>query len=263
MTLARLPNETGRRRWRPREETAMSTPFARFLTTDDPPQDPGRRTAIAGIGAGALAALLGGCVGATLAPRALDTARAPRVGASFTYGYRSDWSQIAPRTLVYTVTAVNGQGVQDRLMQQGEPNSGGERLFTSVWEIAARPLTNLMVHEFSPYLLAFGDAPIGERVNVSVPPAEWGTTWTTTARAVGMEQVSVPAGNFDALRVEILGTRLFLRGQMDTVSDPVRLYATAWLAPAVKRTVRFAYQTQAAALNLLYRDHYDLQSFQA
>jgi hypothetical protein len=231
--------------------------------TEEPLQDPGRRTALAGIGAGALAALLGGCVGATLAPRALDPARAPRVGATWTYGYRSGWSQIAPRTLVYTATVVNAQGIQDRLMQQGDPNSGGERLFTSIWEIASRPLTNLMVHEFSPYLLAFGDVPIGERVNVSVPPAEWGTTWTTTARAVGTESVTVAAGTFDAVRVEILGTRLFLAGQMDSTADAVRLYATAWLAPAVRRSVRFTFQTQAAQLNLLARDSYELQSFKA
>jgi hypothetical protein len=255
---------TNRPPWRrqSREETVMQIPFARF-PTEEPPRNPGRRSAIAGIGAGALAALLGGCVGATLAPRALDTERAPRVGASWIYGYRSGWSQIAPRTLVYTVTVVNGQGVQDRLTQQGDPNSGGERLFTSIWEIASRPLTNLMVHEFSPYLLAFGDVPTGERVSVSMPPVEWGTTWTTTARAVGSESVSVPAGTFNALRVEILGTRLFLGGQMDPAAAAVRLYATAWLAPAVKRTVRFTFQTQAAQLNLLARDYYELQSFKA
>jgi hypothetical protein len=224
---------------------------------------PGRRRVIAGLGAGAVAALVGGCAGTTLAPRTVDAGLAPKVGATWTYGYRSDWSQIAPRALIYTATAVTEQGVQDHLTQQGAPGSGGDRLFTSAWEIADRPLTQLMVHEFSPYLLAFNDVPIGERVTVSMPPVNWGTTWTTTARAVGTERVSVPAGTFDAMRIEILGTRLFVAGQMDPNSDAVRLYATAWLAPAVKRTVRFNFQTQAAALNLLSRDHFELQSFRA
>lgn len=232
-------------------------------TSAGTPALPGRRRVIAGLGAGAVAALVGGCAGTTLAPRTVDAGLAPKVGASWTYGYRSDWSQIAPRTLIYTVIAVNEQGIQDRLAQQGAPGSGGERLFTSAWEIADRPLTQLMVHEFSPYLLAFNDVPIGERVTVTMPPANWGTTWTTTARAVGTERVSVPAGTFDAMRIEILGTRLFISGQMDPNSDAVRLYATAWLAPAVKRTVRFSFQTQAAALNLLSRDHFELQSFRA
>jgi len=236
----------------------IETPF-----TDGAPSAPGRRRLISGLGAGAVMALAGGCVAPTLAPRAIVMSDAPRVGSTWTFGYRSDWSAVAPRTLSYTVTAVTGQGVRDRLAQQGAPGDGGERLFTSAWEVAARPLTNLMVHEFSPYLLAFGNVPIGERVNVTMAPENWGTSWTTTARAVGTERVSVPAGSFDAVRVEILGTRLFVAGQMDDAADPVRLYATAWLAPAAKRAVRFTYQTQAARLNLLARDHYELQGFKA
>ncbi len=224
---------------------------------------PGRRRLISVLGAGAASMVLGGCAGAKLAPRALDRERAPKVGASWTYGFRSDWRNIAPRTLIYTVTAVNDQGVQDRLSDPSSPGSGGERLFTSAWEIAERPITNLLVHEFSPYLLAFGNPPINERVNVAMPPVNWGTTWTTTARAVGTERVSVPAGSFDAVRVEILGTRLFVAGQMDSVADPVRLYATAWLAPAVKRSVRLTFETQAQQLNLLSREHYELRSHQA
>lgn len=224
---------------------------------------PSRRRLISALGAGAVSMVLGACVAPTLAPRSLDRARAPKVGASWTYGFRSDWRNIAPRTLIYTVTAVNDQGVQDRLSDPSSPGSGGERLFTSAWEIAERPITNLLVHEFSPYLLAFGNPPINERVNVTMPPVNWGTTWTTTARAIGTERVSVPAGSFDALRIEILGTRLFVGGQMDSTSDPVRLYATAWLAPAVKRSVRFTFETQAQQMNLLSRAHYDLQSYNA
>ncbi len=225
---------------------------------------PSRRVVIKSLGAGAVASLVGACAApATLAPRTVAAELAPSVGTTWTYGYRSDWSAVGPRTLTYTVTAVTGQGIQDRLAQQGAPGSGGERLFTSAWEIAARPLTNLMVHEFSPYALAFGGVPTGARINVTMPTVNWGTTWTTTARAVGTERVSVPAGSFDAVRIEILGTRLFVAGQMDSAADVVRLYATAWLAPAVKRSVRFTFQTQAAQLNLLSRDHFELQSFKA
>jgi hypothetical protein len=237
------------------------------LSEDFPPaavlEMPNRRRVIAGLGAGAVMALAGGCAAPTLAPRTVVKDRAPRIGATFTYGYRSGWSNVAPRTLAYKVVSVSEQGIQDSLGEPGSPGSGGDRFFASIWEIADRPLTNLMVHEFSPYLLAFGDPPIGERVEVSVPPATWGTTWTTTAHAVGSERVSTPAGSFDAVRVEIVGTRLFVSGQMDSTSDPVRMYATAWLAPAVKRSVRFIFQTQAEQLNLLSRDHYELQSYQA
>jgi len=118
---------------------------------------PSRRRATSGLGAGAIAALAGACAApAALAPRTVVAERAPRAGATWAYGHRSEWPGVAPRTLAYTVTAVTGQGVQDRLSQEGSAGNG-ERLFTPVWEIAARPLAGRMVHELSPYLLAFGD----------------------------------------------------------------------------------------------------------
>ena len=221
-----------------------------------------RRRTLAVIGVGGLAALAGACAGPPMSPaRQLDAATAPKVGSTWTYAYRSEWKNVAPRSLAYTVTAVNEKGVQDRLAPPDAPANGVEHLFTSAWQIVARPYTDVMVHEFSPYLLAFGALAVGERSSVTVPPPGWGTDWTTTARAAGTERVQVPAGTFDAIRVEILGTRLYLAGQMDDAADPVRLYATAWFAPAVKRTVRFTYRTQAALLNPLARDHYELQGF--
>jgi hypothetical protein len=48
---------------------------------------------------------------------------------------------------------------------------------------------------------------------------------------------------------------------MDDAADPVRIYATAWFAPAVKRLVRFSYMTEAQRLNPLVRDHLDLVSY--
>lgn len=226
------------------------------------PESPRRRKAIAAMGAGALAVLTGACAGPPqLPPRQVDASRAPKVGSTWTYAYRSGWKNVAPRSLAYTVTGVDGKGVQDRLAAPDAPAAGAERLFTSAWEIVARPYTDIMVHEFSPYLLAFGDLAVGARASVTVPPPGWGTDWTTTARVAGAERVQVAAGTFDAIRVEILGTRLYLRGQMDDAADPVRLYATAWFAPAVRRTARFTYETQAARLNPLARDHFELQSF--
>ena len=235
---------------------------SRVLEAARNPDSLHRRKAIAALGAGALAALASACAGPPkLPPRQVDAARAPKIGSTWTYAYRSGWKNVAPRTLAYTVTGVDGRGVQDRLAAPDTPAAGVEHLFTSAWEIVARPYTDIMVHEFSPYLLAFGDLAVGERSGVAVPPPGWGTDWTTTARVAGTEKVRVAAGTFDAIRVEILGTRLYLRGQMDDAADPVRLYATAWFAPAVRRTARFTYETQAARLNPLARDHFELQGF--
>jgi hypothetical protein len=225
------------------------------------PLSPVRRKVLQGLGAGTLTALLGGCVTPALPPRPLDSARAPRVGDSWQYQYRSAWAQIPQRRLAYTVLAVGPEGVRDRLSVEGEAGPGSERLFGSAPEIVNRALPGLLVHEFSPYLLAFGEVPAGNPFAVAVPPETFGTTWTGSARVTGSERVAVAAGTFDATRVDISATRLYIRGQMDDAEDPVWLYATAWFAPAAKRLVRFVYRTQAAQLNYLYQDFYELASY--
>ncbi|NJN40127.1 MAG: hypothetical protein HC807_03690, partial [Gammaproteobacteria bacterium] len=67
---------------------------------------PVRRRLISGLGAGAVMALAGGCVAPTLAPRTIVMSDAPRVGSTWTFGYRSDWSAVAPRTLTLTICVV-------------------------------------------------------------------------------------------------------------------------------------------------------------
>jgi len=221
----------------------------------------GRRRLVAGLGAGALLALVEGCVTPPpLPPRPIDAARAPKVGDTWQYRYSSAWNNVAPRMLWNSVTSVTGEGVGDRLSVDARSASGPAQLFTSGFQIVAFPYPGLVVEEFSPYFLAFGPAAVGERGAVAMPPASW-SQWTASARVVGNEGVTVPAGSFEATRVDIIGNRFFTAG-MDNAADPVTLNATAWFAPAAKRMVRFTYQTQAALFNLLSRDLYELVSYQ-
>jgi hypothetical protein len=187
----------------------------------------------------------------------VDRGRAPRIGDTWRYAYRSQWKQVASRMLDVTVVSVTDQEIGDRLTAEGAPTPSVDERFTSQLAIVARTLPGLLVYEFSPYLEAFGPVPAYGRV--SVPPPTWGTTWTVNARVVGVEQVMVAAGSFAATRVEILGSRPYI--QMDDAADPTWIFATAWFAPAVKRVVRFDYFTQAERLNPLTRDHCELVSY--
>jgi hypothetical protein len=219
---------------------------------------PDRRRFVAALGAGALAGLLGGCATA-LPPRPVDRARAPRVGDTWRYAYRGGWKQDVPRTLDYAVVSVTDQGIGDRLTLDGAATPAEERLFTSGFVLVERPFPGLLVRDFSPYLEAFGPLAPGDYA-VAMPPAQFGTAWSGTARVLGPEQVITPAGGFAATRVQIWGNRPFLSG-MDDAADPVQIYAAAWYAAAVKRVVRFDFQSQAQRLNPLARDHYELMSY--
>jgi hypothetical protein len=232
----------------------------RATMTDAFPRDPlspPRRRLVAALGAAGLTALLGACATPLPPPRPLDRARAPRVGDAWRYAYRSERKNVAPHTVDVTVASVTGQGIGDRLTVDGAPGPSADQLFTSQSAIVARVLPGVLVHEFSPYLESFG--PIPPQSPVAVPPPDWGTAWSVGARVAGVEPILVPAGRFDATRVEIYGSRPFI--QMDDAADPVWIYATAWFAPTVKRVVRFSYLTQAYRLNPLVRDHLELVSF--
>lgn len=217
---------------------------------------PTRRRVVAALGALGAGALLGGCAMASLPPRPLDRSRAPRVGDTWRYAYRSEWKNVVAHTVDVRVVTVTDQAIGDRLTVDGAASPSADHHFSSRLEIVARALPGVLVHEFSPYLEAFG--PIPAQGAVAVPPPNWGTAWSVGARVAGVEQILVPAGRFDATRVEIFGSRPFI--QMDDAADPVSIFGTAWFAPAVKRVVRFSYTTQAQRLNLLVRDHLELVS---
>ena len=218
----------------------------------------GRRRLVAALGAGGAAALLGACATA-LPPRPVDRARAPRIGDAWRYAYRSEWKQEPPRMVDYAVVSVTDQAIGDRLTLDGTASPWDDRPFGSGFALVARPFPGLVVRDFSPYLEAFGPLAPGVFA-VAMPPEQFGTAWSGTARVLGVEQVITAAGAFAATRVQLYGGRPFLSG-MDDAADPVQIYATAWYAPAVKRLVKFDFLTQALRLNPLARDHYELASY--
>ena len=229
--------------------------------TDAPGRGPvsaRRRRIVAALGAGGAAALLGACA-TVLPPRPVDRARAPRVGDTWRYAYRSEWKQDRPRRVDYAVVSVTEQGIGDRLTLDGAASPWEDRLFVSGFALVPRPFPGLVVNDFSPYLEAFGPLVPGTFA-VAMPPAQFGSAWWGTARVLGPEQVVTAAGSFAATRVQFDGSRPFLSG-MDDAADPVRIYAAAWYASAVKRIIKFDFLTQALRLNPLTRDHYELASY--
>jgi hypothetical protein len=215
-----------------------------------------RRRALAALGALAAGAL-GACATA-LPPRPLDRARAPRVGETWRYAYRSAWKQDPPRMLDFTVVSVSERGVTDRLTIDGAAAPWHDGRFASGFALVERVLPGIVVQDFSPYFESFEPLVPGVFA-VAMPPAQFGTAWSGTARVLGTEQVLTAAGRFAATRVQLDGSRPFIG--MDDAADPVRIFATAWYASAVKRIVKLDFLSQAQRLNPLARDHYELAAY--
>ncbi len=221
----------------------------------EPPSPPRRRLVIAA-GLGALAA--------GVSPRLLAQQPAgravPSVGDTWRYQYRSEWRTVAPQTIDYVVGEVSPTAIRDRMTVVGLPGEDVQT-FTSTIENVNRALPGFMASEFSPYLQAFTSLAPTSSLPAPVMPrdAMFGLPWSIFVRVGGPERVTVPAGTFDALRVDLKGSRP--RYQLNTVAEPAYLYETVWFAPGPKRVVKHARIVTAWALNQLERDTYELASY--
>ncbi|HTO50721.1 MAG TPA: hypothetical protein VML91_23995 [Burkholderiales bacterium] len=190
------------------------------------------------------------------------------MGDTWQYAFRSVFRAPAARTLEVRVLEVGNEGLRDRIAAVGEPD-GEEHAFTSALEMVERPLgterrladrvvPRLTVFEFSPYLQGFGALPDGGAV--ATPAPAWGGPFTGRASLRGSERVAVPAGSFDAVRMDYeisRPTTVTLRPQI----DPVFTLGTVWYAAAVRRPVRWTVVTRAGALNILVDDTYELAAY--
>ena len=217
-----------------------------------------RRQFIGAIGAAAALAWLGGCATApVLPPRPVDPAIAPRAGDTWVYHYASIFRAVPPRTLEVQLQEVGPAGLRDRITIVGDPGDE-EHTFSSALEMAERPLGGLVLYDLSPYLQAFGPLPVGGAVAVPVP--NWGPRFYGVAKRRGVERLTVPAGSFDAIRIDYDISRP-PGGTLQPRSDPVFTLATAWYAPTVKRAVQWQVTTRGSALNILVGDTYQLASY--
>lgn len=216
-----------------------------------------RRRALGAAAALGAATVVPGCALPVAIQRPINPSQAPRAGDNWRYQYSSGWRSEPPRVFDVAVLET-GSGIRDRLTLAGGA-AGDERTFLGAWELVTRSLGGgFAVVEFSPYLTAFDGPVVGEQSVVRIPDASWGTQWSATGRAVSAGSVQTPAGAFEAVQVDVTGSRPYIRGQMDDAIDPVFLRASAWLSVRAKRVVRFTHQTFAARNNPLARDSYEL-----
>lgn len=229
-----------------------------------------RRRLIGALGAGALGALLGGCAAPPPPPplRSIDAAKTPRVGDLWRYEFRSVFRVPTARLLEVRVLEVGSDNLRDRVATVNEPEAD-EHAFDSSLQMVERPLAvdrspvqrflrRLTVFEFSPYLQAFG--PLPDEGSVAAPTPAFGGPFTGRARLRGAERVSVPAGSFDAVRMDYelsRPTTVTMRPEF----DPAFILATVWYVAAVKRPVRWTIVARAGDRNVLVDDTYELASY--
>jgi len=204
-----------------------------------------------GVAAPAPVALAAPSDAATHSPRPPVTGL-PATGSQWVYGFID--RQYSRRQIDVTVRAmrVNGSLIDESVAFSGPSDVETQR---SVSAGEARFFTHRFANgeeltEFAPYFLAVNSEKIpaiaiaatGYPVGSSSLPG-----FTSTARIQGWEQVTVPAGTFRALRVEMAGNRRLDFFTRDAVAGRFKL--TVWYAPEVRRFVRLEHMAWSA-----YRD---------
>lgn len=185
----------------------------------------------------------------------------PGVSSTWRYRYTSGWPTIPRRVLVHRVLDVSGGRVRESIT----PESGGAadvKTFDGSARIVTRLVDGLTLEEFSPFLQAFGQIDRGWRKgNIPAPPeAAFASGWTISASAAAEETVTVPAGSFKAIRVELSGALL---GAPRTAAQQVTEFnQRIWYAPQVKRVVKYERNSFDQSGTPMDRDRYELLDYQ-
>lgn len=164
------------------------------------------------------------------------TAPEIRVGGDWKYSLHDGYTKLSRGTLEYRVSSVQGDTVTVEMQHDGRQSI--ER-YTRDWNWRERPMTNLQNFRFDPPYPAL---PF---------PLEAGKTWRAFVKAtdpasgrvnrvridgkvLGWERVRVPAGEFDALKVQ----RLVYAGNADYFLTEEQIVEFDWYAPTLGRIVK-------------------------
>ncbi len=173
---------------------------------------------------------------ASIAPPAMALA-VPSVGDSWTYRHIDGWKNAVQKQITYQVTEVSGSLIRESVtLDNGQ---GGTLAYGKEPMALGVKYQGVEKTEFAPYLTAFLPLKEGERWNeIPFKPApSYGSAkpWRLKGRVVGEETVTVPAGKFRAIKVELTGTR---DTEVTSRAAPNAVEHTLWYVPAIKRVVR-------------------------
>ena len=163
------------------------------------------------------------------APRA---AGALAVGDTWTYRMARGGSQRAAHEV--KLTSVTPESIVEEVLGEGPVQRVEHRKGSYL-----APVGEITV--FSPYLLTLNPTTPGMRLgvdNFDSRTCNAGWSCSLSARVTGRERIQVPAGTFDAIRVDI-SQSWSTPSQTNDRGEMVSRTMTVWYAPEVRRAVKF------------------------
>ena len=190
---------------------------------------------------------------------AVDTAR-PRVGESWVYRRSGKWLTSPRGTYTLTVQSVSGSTVSEQL--RPGPDAVGVSAEDRRFGAAGAGFVQWsgLGIEFNPYLVAFGrPEALASASGFATPDvgSQW-MQWHSRMTVHGREAVSVPAGRFDALKVEVWSTRTGSGSLGSAHLEPVRMHYVVWYERGAKRYVKMRRTVTSAGSSVIDDDVFEL-----
>jgi hypothetical protein len=172
----------------------------------------------------------------------------PGAGTRWTYAFTDRHFGKQPEEITVSVLRVEGNSVEEAVTSSTkDARRVVESRTTRFYDHAVRG-DNLLI-EFAPYLVAAGGgkAPafIGDAPGYPIGPSGF-PGWRVRSEVQGWESVSLPAGTFKALRVNITGQRE--RDAFSNSPHTGRFTMSIWYAPEAMRAIRIEHQAFSGAL---------------
>jgi len=188
----------------------------------------------------------------------------PKVGDTFTYNVLNGRRRVDAMTVA--VAGLSSEGIVETLSDEKHGRLDGQRVFGLEFDpvrgFQERELPgHFFLAEFSPYA-APTQADIGKhwegiqsRLTITLSGSVR-ESWRLSLSVVGTERIRVPAGEFDAIKVEAVSDS---HRWADAGEGVVRM--TFWYAPELKRTVKIVRRLDASKIINAYTDVYELASY--
>jgi hypothetical protein len=193
------------------------------------------------LGCFAILAMFSGCAAPPAyvpkdAPASLS-APAVKVGDYWEYAVRDGYTQLPRGNYRYEVTRADESSVVVQVTHEGLLMD--TLVYAPGWNGRELPLPNTQRFRYDPVLPEYAyPLEAGKSWNTIVRSTDvvTGRSYNTyvQAKVVGWERVSVPAGDFDALRIQ----RSVFAGNMEGWKTQEEILETDWYVPSVRRAVR-------------------------
>jgi len=164
----------------------------------------------------------------------------PQPGASYRYAWTDQQYSRRRQEFRILVTGVDDWRVMESFSAEVGAPVQSEALAKAYVFVGRRLAESQTLVEFAPYLQSDGQAAV---LNVAYPSGypDISSEWTISQQANRREQVTVPAGTFNALRIELRGNRSIALSSVSSLSHggvTNRFEYVAWYVPELKRYVK-------------------------